>query len=180
LPPTPLPRLRPASGATLVELLAVTVIVAVLCAVALPKMDGMLARLRADSVRMQMVTAFNMARNTAITHSRPVAVCPSPDGRTCAADWHRGWLIYYDRGAPVGVPAEPDILQFQAGTSARGIRATTSTSRPRLRFQRDGRSSGSPLTVSICAGDVLHSEVIVNNVGRTRARRVQEPLPCPR
>ena len=164
---------------TLLELLTVTVIVAVICALGLPALGTTLSRLRADSVRMQMATAFNLARSTAITRSRPVAVCPSADGRTCGADWSHGWLIHYDHGAPVPHPDANDILRFQSGSTAPDIRAVVSAGRPRLRYQRDGRSGGSTLTVNICANNALHSQVIVNNVGRTRARRTTEPSPCP-
>ncbi len=178
---SPLVRLhRPRStGWTLLELSCVLAAAALVCALAIPAFSGLVTRLRADMVRMQMATAFNMARNTAITRHRPVAVCASEDGWRCGGDWSRGWLIHRDHG-PESVPiAEEDILRFQPGSTAQAVSAAASVGRNRLRFQRDGRSSGSTLTVDICAGDTLHSQVIVNNVGRTRAQRMKHPAPCP-
>ncbi len=170
---------RKSTGWTLLELTCVLAAAALVCALAIPAFTGLVTRLRADMVRMQMVTAFNMARNTAITRHRPVAVCASEDGLRCGGDWSRGWLIHRDHG-PEPVPiAEEDILRFQPGTTANAVRASASAGRSRLRFQRDGRSSGSTLTVDICAGDTLHSQVIVNNVGRTRAERMKKQTPCP-
>lgn len=170
---------RSAAGWSLLELTTVLAVVALVCVLALPALDGVVTRLRADMLRMQMVTAFNMARNTAITRSQPLAVCASADGRECGTDWERGWLIHRDDGPDARPLTDSDILRFQPGSSARGVRAFASAGRSRLRFQRDGRSSGSTLTVDICAGDTLHSQVIVNNVGRTRAKRVPTPVPCP-
>ncbi len=170
---------RTSTGWTLLELTCVLAVAALVCALAIPAFSELVTRLRADMVRMQMVTAFNMARNTAITRHRPVAVCASEDGWRCGEDWSRGWLIHRDHG-PEPVPiAEEDVLRFQPGSTATQVRAVASVGRNRLRFQRDGRSSGSTLSVDICAGDTLHSQVIVNNVGRTRARRMKTPTPCP-
>lgn len=170
---------HPPRGWTLLELLTVTLIVALACALALPMLSGAVTRLGADLLRMQLVTVFNMTRNTAITRAETVAVCPSVDGSTCGDEWGRGWLIHRDRGAAVAEPAAEDILQFQSPARVQSVRVRASAGRSRLRFQRDGRSAGSTLTVSICAGDTLHSRVIVNNVGRTRARRVRTAEPCP-
>lgn len=181
--PRPCPLVQPPRrvfrGWTLLELICALALAALLCALAVPAFGGLVTRLRADMVRMQMVTAFNMARNTAITRHRPIAVCASEDGWRCGEDWSRGWLIHRDHG-PESVPiAEEDILRFQPGSTAQAVSAAASVGRNRLRFQRDGRSSGSTLTVDICASDTLHSQVIVNNVGRTRAQRMKHPAPCP-
>jgi type IV fimbrial biogenesis protein FimT len=54
-----------------------------------------------------------------------------------------------------------------------------SQGRARLTFQADGRSAGSTLTLDLCAGEQWHSQVIVNNVGRTRSTRIRASLPCP-
>lgn len=170
---------RPAPGWTLLEVAVVLAMVALLCGLALPTLNGMVVRMRADMLRMQMVSAFNMARNTAITRFQPVAVCPSADGRQCGDDWSRGWLIHRDRGPGPPDLQDGDILRFQPGSQARAVQARASQGRPRLRFQADGRSGGSTLTVDICAGELLHSQVIVNNVGRTRALRVRETVACP-
>lgn len=170
---------RPAAGWTLLELSTVLAVVALVCLLALPALDGAVTRWRADMLRMQMVTAFNMARNTAITRFQPIAVCPSEDGSSCGQDWSRGWLIYREHAPGSSGEMVGDLLHFQPGTSATAVRAHASADRNRLRFQRDGRSSGSNLTLDICADGILHSQVIVNNTGRTRAARLRQPSPCP-
>ncbi|WP_312327775.1 GspH/FimT family protein [Stenotrophomonas sp.] len=176
------PRRRPSRhlrGMTLLELSLALAIVALLCLLALPSLGATVSRMRADSLRMQLVSVFNSARSTAITRHEPVAVCPSADGRTCGSDWSRGWLIHRDHGDSGVPPAQDDIFQFRPGYLDAALRATSSQGRRRLRFQRDGRSSGSPMTVDICAAGALRGQVIVNNVGRTRAPRIRDSPDCP-
>jgi len=173
----PARRLR---GMSLLELSVTLAIVAVLCLLALPSFSATLSRLRADMLRMQLVSVFNSARSTAITRHLPVAVCPSEDGERCGSDWSRGWLIHLDRGALSETPLPEDILQFRIGYDDRSVRAATSQGRQRLRFQGNGSSGGSPLTVDICAGGLLQGQVVVNNVGRTRSTRMREAQECQR
>ncbi|MGN7839786.1 GspH/FimT family pseudopilin [Stenotrophomonas sp. 22385] len=166
-------------GWTLLELVSALVIVGVLCAIALPSLASGLSRLRADMLRMQLVSVFNSARSTAITRHAAVAVCPSEEGRQCGGDWSRGWLIHLDRGASTLSPAPEDVLQYRQGYHDTSVSARSSQERRRLRFQADGRSGGSPLTVAICARAQLQGEVVVNNVGRTRATRQRGSVACP-
>lgn len=173
--PYPLP---PTRGWTLLELTVVLALVALLCALAFPSFSDAVSRLRADMLRMQLVSVFNSARSTAITRFQPIGVCPSDDGLTCGVDWSRGWIIHRDRGAGSPALAPGDILQFRPGYREQTLQARAGQGRTRLRFQADGRSSGSTLTVDICAGERLHSQVIVNNVGRTRSTRLREPTEC--
>lgn len=177
--PSPRRHSRRLRGMTLLELSVALAIVALLCLLALPSFSATMSRMRADMLRMQLVSVFNSARSTAITRREPVAVCPSDDGRSCGNDWSRGWLIHRDQGTFAGTPVQEDVLQFRPGYDDPSVRAGTSQGRRRLRFQGDGRSGGSPLTVDICAGGRLHGQVVVNNVGRTRATRQREPLACP-
>jgi type IV fimbrial biogenesis protein FimT len=165
-------------GWTLLELTVVLAMVALLCALAFPSFSDAVNRLRADMLRMQMVSVFNSARSTAITRFQPIGVCPSDDGLSCGADWSRGWIIHRDDGAGPPTLGPGDILHFRPGYRKEALQARASQGRTRLRFQADGRSSGSTLTVDICAGDALHSQVIVNNVGRTRSTRLREATAC--
>lgn len=178
--PSPRRHSRRLRGMTLLELSVTLAIAALLCLLALPSFSDTLARWRADMLRMQLVSVFNSARSTAITRHAAVRVCPSDDGTRCGSDWSRGWLILLDRGTAEELSIADRTLQFRAGYDDPGVRASSSRARQYLRFQGDGRSAGSPLTVDICAGGRLHGQVVVNNVGRTRSTRVRAPTDCPR
>jgi type IV fimbrial biogenesis protein FimT len=169
---------RALRGWTLLELTVVLAMVALLCALAYPSFSDLVGRVRADMLRMQMVSVFNSARSTAITRFQPIGVCPSDDGQQCGSEWSHGWIIHRDIGPGEPTLAAEDILQFRQGYTTGLLRARSSQGRTRLRFQADGRSGGSTLTLDICAGDDLHSQVIVNNVGRTRSTRLREPTEC--
>jgi len=176
-PRHPSRRLR---GVSLLELCVTLAIAALLCLLTLPSLSRALSDWRADMLRMQLVSVFNSARSIAITRHEPVAVCPSADGAHCGSDWSRGWLIHRDHGGSAETPAAEDILQFRAGYDDSALRARTGQARRRLRFQGNGSSGGSPLTVHICAGGRLQGQVVVNNVGRTRSARSRAPAECPR
>lgn len=164
-------------GWTLVELGVVLATLALLCALAFPALHTALEQLRADTLRMRIVSVFNSARLTAITRHRPIQVCPSTDGLRCGDDWGAGWLTQAQD--PALVAALDDPLHFQAGMDQGTVRVFAGEGRKRLHFQADGRSGGSNLTVHICIEDRLHSQVIVNNVGRTRSTRLPDAAPCP-
>lgn len=163
-------------GAGLLEVVLVVALVAALCLLALPSLAGSVAAWRADMLRMRLVSALNSARATAITGHQPILLCPSDDGSACGSDWARGWLL---QPAPAGGAGPlPGQRRFQPGTDSARISAHSSQGRRQMRFQADGRSGGSTLTIRICSGDRLHSEVIVNNVGRTRSTRQKTPAAC--
>ncbi|HEL4242820.1 TPA: prepilin-type N-terminal cleavage/methylation domain-containing protein [Stenotrophomonas maltophilia] len=77
-------------GLSLIELVAALAALAILCSLALPPLARQLDHWHADMVRMRLVSVFNSARATALTHRRPVTVCPSQDGIECSDDWVRG------------------------------------------------------------------------------------------
>jgi type IV fimbrial biogenesis protein FimT len=156
---------RALRGWTLLELTVVLAMVALLCALAYPSFSDLVGRVRADVLRMQMVSVFNSARSTAITRFQPIGVCPSDDGQQCGSEWSRGWIIHRDIGPGEPTLAAEDILHFRPGTTGERLRARSSQGRTRLRFQADGRSGGSTLTLDICAGDALHSQVMAPEVG---------------
>ncbi|MCO6514404.1 MAG: GspH/FimT family pseudopilin, partial [Snodgrassella sp.] len=65
------------AGFTLIELLIVVAITAVLAAVALPKMERMIASQRINNRAEQMLALFQFARAEAIRANKPVLICPT-------------------------------------------------------------------------------------------------------
>ncbi|WP_345784128.1 GspH/FimT family protein [Stenotrophomonas sp. Sm10] len=83
------------------------------------------------------------------------------------------------QAAGANPPSSADaILMHQAGFPNIRIRGTTSSGRPQLYFQPDGRSPGANLTLRICADGREHSRIIVSNSGRVRSTRTRTDRPC--
>lgn len=167
-------------GFGLLEMLVAALILATLCSLALPSFRRSLDRLKADSLRMQLVSVLSTARSTAIVRQQRIDACPSSDGMTCGDDWSRGWLLY--PGAPPSRPAPPGspgmetlLVEQRAPSRVRGIHTAR---RPRIQFRPDGRNAGKNQTIYICLGDYRHSEVVVNVPGRVRSKHVRRPTPC--
>ncbi|WP_411850558.1 GspH/FimT family pseudopilin [Stenotrophomonas sp. LGBM10] len=166
-------------GVSLVQLLLTLALLGVLATLALPGLQGVLDRTRVDTVRMQLLSAFATARSTAISRRHAVSVCASNDGRQCGLDWSTGWLIYHDRRHQHQPATPDDVLHYQPGQRGRGIHATATSGRPTLRYDANGRSLGSNLTIALCVRGERRGDVIVNNTGRARSLMYRSSEPCP-
>lgn len=171
----------PGAGFSLVELLASTAVFAILLGLALPTFSETLQRMRAASAMHQLGAQLAQARNTAITRRTVVTLCPSAGGGRCRqdADWSSGWLLYRDPARGDHPRGADDVLAEVLTPFHDSVRVSASAGRLRVRFQPDGRSGGSNLTLKVCAGSELQGEVIVNNVGRARSHRIASGVPCP-
>jgi type IV fimbrial biogenesis protein FimT len=172
---------KDAPGFTLLECVTSIAVVAILCGLALPGFSEALRRQRTATAMHLLSAHVALARNTAVMRAQPVTLCPSSgDGRCRAdADWSQGWLMYADPRRRDQPGQASDILRELREPLHPSVRIYSSTSRPRIRYQPDGRSGGSNLTLRVCIEDGLVGEVIINNVGRARTRRPDGPAPCP-
>lgn len=171
----------PAAGFSLVELVACAAVASILLALALPTFREALQRQRAAAAMHQLGAQLAQARNTAISRRIPVTLCPSSGDGQCrpAPDWSSGWLLYRDPGRNDQPRRPGDVLRDVRKPIHHSVRIHASAGRLRLRYQPDGRSGGSNLTLRVCTDDKLRGEIVVNNVGRVRTRRIETTRPCP-
>lgn len=98
--------LRSADGFTMIELMVTIAVMAILAALAVPSMQGMIASSRLTSDANDVLAALNLARSEAIRLNRRVVFCrvgggfDSPDLSTCLTSdlggkWS-GWMVFAD------------------------------------------------------------------------------------
>jgi type IV fimbrial biogenesis protein FimT len=150
-----------ARGHTLVELLAVSGIVAILAGAAVPAFANLLLDSRRNAAVNTALHAANFARQQAAIRGEWIRLCGTQNGIDCSGngDWSAGLLVADDntalrRNLPLRGP--------RAGPRIRSNRAT-------VRFE-GGSAFASPATLTICdrRGAVAARTVIISASGRAR------------
>lgn len=169
------------SGLTLVETIAALAIVAITTTLALPAMTQALERQRVATTLHLLSADMAMARGAAIMRRSQVVVCPRASAVTCAedGDWSSGWLVFLDDDRDRLPDSIDDLLRSTEPTTRAAAMRLHST-RPFVRFQRDGRAAHSNLSVHLCARGMLTGSVVVNRLGRVRSERMPHGTDCPR
>ena len=165
-------------GMHLIEILVITVVLAVLLAAGWPSLRALLLHQRAEATRFSLQTALATARSQAIMRRELIGLCASADGHRCGDDWSQGWIAYRAAAAWQPPSTADAIVLHQAGRPDVTISAASSSGRPQLYFQPDGRSPGSNLTLQICVRGREHARVIVSNSGRARSSTLRAGQAC--
>jgi type IV fimbrial biogenesis protein FimT len=160
-------------GVTLVEQIMVLVIVAVLSAIAVPALGRLLLRNRMQTAQMDLITAMQNARETAVTSGRSTLLCPTIDGKSCSTDnrWGNGWLLAHDVDRN-GQPDDHKPLYVGQGYDGK-LAIRSSTGRRLVRFRPDGSAGGTNLTLLLCQPGSKEPtlSIVVANSGRVRGAK---------
>ena len=165
---------RMSTGFTLIELMTTLAVVLVVATLGLPAFSDTLQRARVSTASHSISATLASARSTAVMRKEAVSVCPIDAQRRCRTDgvWEDGWMVFRDTRRSGQPHSEGDILRIIDPLDERLVLRTTA-GRHRARFQPDGRSTGSTLTLSLCSAQdrrVL-GRVVLNNWGRARTER---------
>lgn len=104
---------RRTRGFTIIELAVVVAVLAILAAVAVPGMIGLVNSNRLAGMTGDVTASIQLARSEAIRRSAPVTVCSSANGTTCSgsAAWNQ-WIIIGEDNATGAI----DIIRHETLT----------------------------------------------------------------
>lgn len=167
-------------GYTLLETMVTLAVVAVTVAIGVPSLAGGLERQRVASAMHQLSADMAMARSAALSQRTQVVVCPGNVEGGCRQDrdWSGGWLVFRDGDGNRQPDTASDLLRTTDAPGGKGGALSLASTRPFLRFQQNGRSAHSNLSVVVCARGRLHGKVVVNRLGRVRGERNGVAAPC--
>lgn len=161
-------------GLTLVELLVTLSLIGALLASALPSFRDFSQRQQAVSLHNRLMAQIALARTQAVMKRATTVVCPSELGtERCRSggDWSEQWLVFIDRNGNLQRDAEEPLLSKESADLPQGWRLISSVYRPRVRYQPNGMSAGSNLSIRLCQGSLPYSAIVMNNAGRPRLDR---------
>lgn len=87
-------------GFTLLEILVTLAILAIVTALALPSMSGVLGNSELSATSNRLVHSLHAARSEAIKRISPVSLCPSQNPKAvepvCDGIYTQGWIVFVD------------------------------------------------------------------------------------
>lgn len=123
---------RGLAGFTLIEVMVTVAVLAILAAVALPAMAGLINNNRLASQANDLVADIHLARSEAVRRNRIITLCRTTDGSTCAAAngrWNQ-WLVF-DAGETA---AADRVLQSRSASARIQVSAPSAS----VGFRSDG------------------------------------------
>jgi len=168
-------------GVTLIELVTTLAIIAILGTFGLTTFADTLARQRVQTALHLISVDLAMARNTAIMRRNQVVACPGDALLGCRsdADWSQGWIVFTDSDGNRQPDTDADLIRVANAPSGAPASIRLASTRSFVRYQRDGRSAGTNLTINVCHEEILAGQVVVNNLGRVRSAKPKREVACP-
>lgn len=179
-------------GFTLLELLVAIALLAIITAIAAPSLAETLGRARASSALQKLATSLQLARTTAVLHSRSTVVCKSHNGYECNAtgDWDQGWIVFEDLNADgdcglasaAGLCADGGrLLHLENSSQPSSIKLVGNNNiKNAVRFNPQGKVSGTNGTFTACrlSGNEILGGLVVSTPGRLRKAEAGDSMRC--
>ncbi|MFK5985895.1 MAG: GspH/FimT family protein [Pseudomonadota bacterium] len=113
------PKFLSSYGFTLIELLISISILLITTLMTLPSLSSILTNSRQDGQIATLMSNLQLTRKEAIYKNRNMLMCKSSDQLTCSKDaqWHEGWVIFYDANNNKQRDEDEKIVFAQAKTN---------------------------------------------------------------
>jgi len=160
-------------GFSLLELMVVLALASVLATLAIPSYQALLQRWALRTEAQALVDDLRHARAQALSRGQSVSICPSVDGRMCAAhaDWGHGWLIFLDLDANRVIAATELVLrQHRVTSTIRSISSNSNASLAGLTFAPNGQARGAGQGLTLLGAGTSRRLVCVSMQGRAVMR----------
>jgi type IV fimbrial biogenesis protein FimT len=167
------------AGFGLIELIIVTLIVAVLTGIAVPSVQRILAQNKRASAVNELVWILKSARSEAIKSGYRVIICASADQKKCSGNWHDGWMLFIDHDR-TAKPASPAAIRHVRGPFPKEVSISGNGKiKNNIAYQPNGHLGAvSGLLQNgifdISVTGIESSQIIISNSGRPRV--VNGPL----
>jgi type IV fimbrial biogenesis protein FimT len=160
------------AGFTLVELLVVTVIIAILLGIGSPSFSEFRRNARLTSAANDLLAAAQLARTEAIKRQIPVAICPAvlPGGDpVCSGVDYRGWITFVDLNGDCVRSEDEDVIRAD-GPLDRSL--TGNSNGTCISFGANGfaRNAGAPRTSQILFCDKDWGAKVLSGTNLSAAR----------
>jgi len=145
-------RTKREGGFTLIELMVTLTVMIVIAMMAAPSFNNAFLSNKLAAFSNSFAASALLARSEAIKRNRPVHVCRSADGVSCAASgtWQQGWIVWSDQNLPANgtLDAGEPVIQVQQAISA-DYQFNSTAGGYDLTFQPGGAGS-STATLKLC------------------------------
>jgi type IV fimbrial biogenesis protein FimT len=131
------------AGVTLVELLTVSVIIALLLTIGMPSYRYVTTNNRMASESDALLGDLEFARAEAIREGQQVSVCVSKTGTSCDTAtlppaWQEGWIVYSNPDNVTTVDASDPLVRTDTGFSSNGDTFLSSPNNYQINFSGSG------------------------------------------
>lgn len=186
---------RKSDGLTLVELLTCIAVLSVLLMLSIPSWQEAIEKYRAIAAQNQLRSLFHSARNSAVSYSSIVTLCPLDQLNVCSNNWDSTISVFFDPDNNRQLTSPDQLIQIHDIGRNGSLKASSAGNSERRFFQynTDGTVRGSIGHLTWCpqSNNVKNAvHVIVNFGGRLRnaTRNANDhplmangnPVKCPR
>lgn len=115
---------RAAAGFSLIELLIVMAMIGILAVSSFPSIRDSVFKNSVNAEVRKVRTAFKVARETAISLTKPTRICAGNETDGCTGDYTQSWIIYTDRDDDGWTAGTDEIVREFEGVQA-SVNVTT-------------------------------------------------------